>query len=270
MTSALKSRAAVHRAAVGVVLGLALSSTASAGPLVLPGWDLLETVPGTFFNFGFGPIPFNGVPLGSYDFGGAIGVQGTGTADTIVHRFDTADAPSETIDAELVALQLVTVAPVDFGAGLDFHYVTLQSARGGPASVGTLTIDFGPEPAGPPPPQPIHGTFDSFFDVFFDIRMGGLGGPIVFSGLEPIFSFDTPWSHYPPPGALEITGVNRFLNGTTRENDFWPVGVIQECNGPNGCHLVITAVPEPSLVLLFGIGAVATARVIRRRQRKDA
>jgi hypothetical protein len=43
------------------------------------GYDLFQTQDGTFFNFGTGPVPLMGVPLGTYNFGGTIGVQNVGT-----------------------------------------------------------------------------------------------------------------------------------------------------------------------------------------------
>lgn len=158
-----------------------------AGPLVLPGYDLFETLSGTAFV----GVPFEGVPIGTYDFGS--GPQKVGTTDTIVQRFDPASAPSTTIDIELVALQLKSSVPADFGLGLGTYYITLQSARGGPASLGAMTINF--DPRGEVSP---HGTFDSFFDVFFDIRLGDLDGPIALSDDERVDSRQNPWSHDPP------------------------------------------------------------------------
>jgi len=130
---------------------------------VAPGFDMFETQPGTKFQ----GDDFNGEPLGSFDFDGtnngafstsANGIQDTGTADTIVKRLEVASVPStpdsDTIDIELVALQLVSVQPINLGAGLDFHYVTLQSIHGGPASLGMMEITFDDANG---------GTFDSFF-----------------------------------------------------------------------------------------------------------
>src|ERR1700737_2000421 len=93
-----------------------------ASTTVAAGWDLFQTVsPGTTF----GGQEFEGVPLGSYDFG--AGAQPTANTDTIVHRLSAANAPSTTINIELTALQLKSVNPTDFGLGPDFYYITLQS-----------------------------------------------------------------------------------------------------------------------------------------------
>ena len=91
---------------------------AHADPIVLLGSDYLHTVDGTSFM----GVPFQGVPIGP------------GNTDTIVRRLR--DAPlagvgsSAIVPIELVALNLVSVVPIDLGAGPGFHYITLQSARG--------------------------------------------------------------------------------------------------------------------------------------------
>ena len=153
------------------------------------------------------------------------------------------------------------------GAGAGFLFVTLQSARGGPASTGMLTITFGPE--GIP-----HGTFDSTLNVFFDIRVGSLDGPIVFSNETPLVLMapDVLWSHFPPNGAVLIPGVNFLLNGQDQLNDFFPVGSFEERHPDGTVHGVETGtVPEPTTISLLAIGiAGIAARVFKRRKQAPA
>ncbi len=188
----------------GLIFVLVFSGVSQADFIVAPGWDLLDTLPGTQFMGN----PFTGVDLGSFDFGAPIGVKGTGNADTIVQRLaeaNTEPGPGTAgIPIELVALQLVSVNPIDPGPGLDFYYVTLQSARGGPASTGSMAITFN---------DPNGGTFDSFFNVFFDFRKGALNGPIILSNNLNLTADDVPWGRIAPPGAVTIAEVNHLLKG---------------------------------------------------------
>ena len=245
-------------AAVWAILDIA---SATGATTINAGYDLLETVAGTTF----GGVAYQGVPLASFNFGGTIGTQAVGTTDTIVHRLSpTSGAP---IATEMVALQLMTTAPVDFGLGMGFYFITLQSARGGPASVGQRTISFGP-PAAVGSPQ---GTFDSFFDVFFDLRLGSLDGPIAVSGDTMLSTHGVPWNQVPTPNELQIPEVNALLNGSDRNADFWPVGSF-DAGDPLSRHRVITAsIPEPASVVLLAAGFLClVAHQINARRRRPA
>lgn len=242
--------------ALGLLVAAAIPCRASV--TILPGFDLFETTAPTTFN----GVPFVGVPLGTYDFGG--GPVATGTTDTIVERLGPAIGPAPaTIPIELVALQLVSASPVDMGAGLGLYYITLQSNRSGgdpppgPSSTGQMLINFGPE--GMP-----HGTFNSFFDVWFDLRYTALNGPIVFSNNLTMTSNNVPWSHIADPNAPLINGVNNLLNTTDISNDFWPITPFTESHPSGAQHSVITPTPEPSIPVLslLGLGAI----LFRRRR----
>jgi hypothetical protein len=245
-----------------LVLGLlavlvGVTSPVFAGPTVDEGWDLFLTVAPTTF----GGVPFVGVPLGSFDFGG--GPIPTLTTDTIVERLAQATVGSPSISTELVALHLMSAAPTNFGLGVGFYFITLQSERGGPASPGRMTIN-GLAAEGTP-----HGTFDSFFDVFFDVRLGSTSGPIALSDTLLLTQEGTPWGHIPPPGALEIPGVNTFLNGTNRDADFWPIGSVPEQHPTGALHTVVftpNPTPGPAGLVLLGIGLLAAAGYEGRRR----
>jgi len=233
---------------IGLVCTL-LPGTSRASITINPGWDLLETLAGGATTF-LGQN-FQGVPLSSYNFGGSIGMKSVGTTDTIVQRLASASVPigpPVTVPIEMLALQLMSVNPFDpdgpGGAPLATYFVTLQSQRslseGGPGTMtlGTIDISNTGEAA-------THGTFDSFFDVFFDLRAGALNGPIVNSSNLGLNSSGNGWGHNAPSGALEIEDVNYLLNGFNTDNDFWPLSAISESHPSGAMHTVQSAIPVP-------------------------
>ena len=154
---------------IGLVVGTVAfyASSAFAQTDVLPGYDLFESLPATEFM----GQPFQGVPIGNYNFGGIIGVKNTDLTDTIVQRLSTASVASTPntaapISLQLLDLQLESTTPTTLGGlgPLGFYFITTQSQDGdGPASTGSMSITFA-SPAG--------GTFASSLDVFFDIHFG--------------------------------------------------------------------------------------------------
>jgi len=251
---------AVWAAVIGITAWAQPGECRAAGSLtVAEGYDLFASGEGTSFP-GLGALA--GVPLGTFDFGS--GPVPVGDSDTIVHRLDpvtvAAIGDTGTTRLEMLALQLVTAAPVDFaGNGLDNYFVTLQSARGGPATLGSMDITFSSLEG---------GTFSSFFDVFFDIRKGSLAGPIVLSDELRLTNDGAPWDRVPPPGAVLIQGVNYLLNGTDNGQDFWPVTPFQEVH-PNGARHVVTTgmVPEPSAWVMGATAVVVGLACARWRRR---
>lgn len=247
--------------AIGIA-ALALSGEARAqGSLtVAAGYDLFTTEPdGTTFP-GLGNLM--GVPLGTYNFGS--GPVSVGTADTIIQRTDTvtvgASGDTGTTGLVMNALQLETVAPVNFGGVVGDYFVTLQSTRGGPASTGSMSITFG---------SPLGGTFTSSLDVFFDIHFGSLTGPIVYSSDLVLTNSGDTWGRTPPIGAELINGINYLLDGKDTNQDFWP-GVPLIESHPNGAmHTVTYAMtPEPSTwVMLITAGVLVPAYAGWRRRR---
>jgi hypothetical protein len=127
-------------AALVVVLSSAAQATAGTTYQVDAGWDLFTSTPGATM---FDGVPFMGVPLGTFNFGGSIGVQSVGSADTIIQRLSTAVAPtkvagsSATVPLTLDALQLETVAPTTVFGPLDNYFITLTPSV---PSTGAMTI----------------------------------------------------------------------------------------------------------------------------------
>lgn len=177
---------------------------AQADYTVHSGYDLFQTDPSsTIFN----GVNFQGVPLGTYNFGG--GPVGVGNTDTIIQRTQDAVAAggsSATINAQIVALQLESVAPVN-GHTL---FLTLDPTM---ASTGQTTINFNSNGTG--------GTFSSFFDVFFDLHTDSLNGTIEQKGDIKLMSDGGMWSRIAPPGAVTINGINNLLDGVDTNQDFW-------------------------------------------------
>lgn len=232
------------------VVGVALFgiSPAPAGSFrVQAGYDLFTTDPaGTSFAPISGvPLLANcqGVPIGTFDFG-PLGTHPTGTTDTIVRRLDPATQSDPVVTVELVALQLrceMSLASNQLPTPVG---VTLQSDRGrnaldpanGPASGGQLAIQFAPDGNG--------GVATSNLSVRYDVRAGGINGPIINLGGALVgdtvnLSATAPWSHVLPPGVVAclkelselaahgviddgfiIAYVNYLLNGGDQSEDF--------------------------------------------------
>jgi hypothetical protein len=243
------------------VLLTAYASVALASSQLAPGYDLFFTRSGTEYNFmgtgGLGLVEFEGNPLGSFDFGGSIGVESTGDVDTIVRRLATANGPSETIPIELVALSLRSIDLIDIGNGPETIFVVLNADQGD----SEMTIDFQAE--GDP-----HGTFDSSLHFTFDVS-GSVSGFIV--TVEKTFvSNNEPWGHQ-AIGGIQIAGVNIFTNGSDTTEDFHPKGLVVEDNG-NGKHVaalqmaIIPTLSEWGLILFWLLLLAAGARFVVQRQ----
>ena len=216
----------------------------------------------------FAGAVFKGVPLNTFDFGDGNGPVDVGDTDTIVQRLNdaTVSAPGETatIDIEMAALQLMTVAPTDLGAGFGNYFITLDESE---SSLGSMDITFDDE---------FGGTFDSSIFVDFDVRFGALDGIIVSDGILELTSSDTPWSRFAPPEALLIEGINHLLNGTDIFEDFWPgvdpfgnVLPLIEVHPTGAKHTVRPASPAPDTsnsLLLLGIGLSSLIGLKRRNK----
>jgi hypothetical protein len=249
------------------LLVLVTALTASAAIVsVVGGSDYLATQPGTTF----GGVAFNGVPVGP------------GNTDTIVRRLDNAifSGGTASTSIQMMALDLVSAVPVDFGLGTDFYYITLQSARGGPDTTGRMTITLSsPDDHLPNTPE---GTFSSFFDVFFDVRKGGLNGAIALSSDLVLTNTGAVWDADPAPGQVIVPGLvgdlsanlhtNKIQNVDIYQMDFFPIGVFTEAHPTGALHVVggatgtsTTSTPEPTSLLLVAGGALILMGRLRRR-----
>ena len=186
------------------------------------GWDLLRTFSATMEADTNGDgvddiVEIKGVPFETYDFGGTIGVKDVGNTDTIVRRVQdvridaSGSGPiSATIPVQFEALQLVTKKRVNLGGGEDLYFFTLSQNGDNTGELRVESLDRET------------GTFEMEFTVTFDVRLGSLDGPIVDQrSLDFDQSGEVGWGRTPPEGAVQIEGVNLFVDGSTSETDFW-------------------------------------------------
>ncbi len=248
-------------------------SASQAALIIEAGFDLFPST-GFLDLDGPGPAPlqaYNGVPFSSFDFGIPFDSQSVGAADTIIERTATLNVPgsSGSIPIEIVGLQLQSAVPYDpDGPGplpLGSYFATLESRRSlseggpGPASTGMINVTETNPGVG--------GTFNSFFDVYFDLRIGALNGPILGSGLKQFTSGPGLWQRTQPGGSMvpAITGVDYFLNGSNTQADFWVSAPVVHDAGAGTQH-IIDPVPEPGTAL-FGVACLGFVAGRRRRKR---
>jgi hypothetical protein len=249
------------------LLGLLCLATSQLGSAaifsVLAGSDYFTTQAGTTFM----GVAFNGVPTGP------------GGSDTIVERqgavnLGTGGPSSGSTSLLITQLEMVSAVPTDFGLGVGLYYITLQSARGGPATTGSMTINLA---AGDDHTSAVpEGTFTSFFDVFFDIRFGAANGPIALSSDLTLTNSGASWDANPTATDVLVPGVvgdvtanlhiNKVQNVDLNQMDFFPVGTVTEAHPGQGAHVVTTtqtqtSTPEPGTMVLLGGALLALSRL---------
>jgi len=250
------------------LLSLGLSQAGFAARFdVLAGSDYFTTQAGTTFN----GVAFNGVPVGP------------GGSDTIVERTSNVDLGTGgpiagTTPLLMTQLELVSAVPTDFGAGVGFYYITLQSVHGGPNSTGTMLINLtaGDDHTSAVP----EGTFSSNLTVSFDVRFGAANGPIVLSPTLVLTNSGASWDANPAPTDFLVPGLvgdvtanlhtNKIQDVDINNMDFFPVNSFSETSGTD-THVVAntpntsnSSTPEPGTMALIGGALLALARVRRR------
>ncbi len=174
-----------YRISVAVVVGAFMLSVAGAvcAQDVAAGYDLLSTVEDVTIVFGTGegempPAPADFFGPGSDPFEGTVVCEGhppplpdvgacegdLGVTDTVVERKQVAELPgtpsTDTVDIEMVALSLVSVAPVTVtfdGGASSSDYDVQVTLHGTEPSVGTMDINKTHENG---------GTFDAELTVY--------------------------------------------------------------------------------------------------------
>jgi hypothetical protein len=267
LSPALHSRYSIFikKASSMIILFMLSVSFPVSAVLIMAGSDYLQTTEGTYLDFDFPGSPVPG--LGIVDF---IGKPiGPGNTDTIVKRLDDADLPNNgdngTIDIEMVALSLRSVDPVNIGG--TFFDLGIVLASGFP-SIGQMVITLD-DILG------VSGTFESFFDVFFDVELYLAGTDTLvqtITGLDPLhLQGSGQWGSNPPPGAVILPGTYGDLDANLHNApdpdyyDFFIEGEIIEEHPGVGVHRAKTAtIPEPNVILLFAFGLFGIAARMRK------
>jgi hypothetical protein len=219
---------------------LGWSCSPARGEVILPGWDVLKTVPGGTVFMGQN---WEGVPVAP------------GSYDTVMNRLESIDlvpSSSTTIGLQIVMLQLKSVNLFDpDGPGpapTSYYFVTLTPDQQ-PLGSMTVNVDAGTGPGN------WSGTIDSTFPVNFDVHIGALGGPVVLPAQTCILSSSgIPW-YWNDPSTGWANGVTFFENGT------WITTL------DTSHEAIVIPIPEPSTLTILCAGAVVPLALMRRRPR---
>jgi hypothetical protein len=277
----LLSRSLIGAVGLGVaLLGLPQSANASN---IIKGTDFLHT-PGngnTSFDFGtIGVVTFEGLTIGP------------GNTDTKITRLQDAifddnndgilERTSATINIQLTALSLESIAPVNVGGNLYDVFVglTANNPSTGTMTISHNTVDLVGGGKGFDNSGTWQGTFTSLFDVNFDAAFipQSVGSQFTLSNSISLINQGANWTHNPNGvlvrGQIGDDSVN--CHNTTGPGcdpgDFFP-GPAQHAKGspgfPNG-HETVVATPEPSIVIslaALGFGAALQKKWGKKNQK---
>jgi hypothetical protein len=119
------------------------------------------------------------------------------------------------------------------------------------------------------------GTFSSFFDVFFDVRLGSLNGPIAMSNDLILTNSGASWDATPRLVDVIVPGLvgnlnanlhtNKIQNTDTYQMDFFPIGPFQETEAGTVHSVMGATIPEPETLLLIGAALLLLSRLRFRR-----
>ena len=219
-----------------------------------PGFDLFQTVtPGTVVDLGaLGLTELEGVPIGP------------GNTDTIVERLQGIDpfnvGDTATIQIELVALSLRSVAPVDIAGDLfDIFVVELPPL---PVPIGTMTVRHDVADG---------GTFDASLPVNALLTFTQVGNPLITfnQGFFDVFlTLDGAWSHTASLGDVHnaLFPAGDFFAAVLPGTGGTPT-IIDERALLN-LHRVTPSTPEPSSLMLFAAGLLAVLGYGWRRRKQ--
>jgi hypothetical protein len=247
-----------------IVLAGISCETAWAGTVAL-GWDYLQTVPVTSFDF----TALSGGAVGVVDF---MGIPvGPGNTDTIIQRLADAtinagSAPTgltatqiallpNAIPLQITELSMESTAPVDIAGNFFDVFVTLDPANLA-NDTGMMSIYGGTT----------GGTFESYLNVYFEAQFHDPSNPALDFDVTPTLPFVlTPigtatWASTPPSSCIPTT-----------EGD--PADILHHsvCSAtglvpPQDFYLTGTT-PEPASIWLMAAGLLGIGTFMRRRRR---
>jgi hypothetical protein len=255
---------------LAVLLMCLICSPAWATPIG-PGFDLFETPPGRTYvdlsSFGIGIVQLQGnrAPVSAL-FPAPLNNPAINDTDTIVQRLAGINPlpPSGTIPVELVALSLVSVAPVNIGG--NFYDLSVLGGSlltpSDPSPLGSMTVNH--EFAN-------GGTFTASLPVHATLTFTQVGNPLnTFNQPFSDTFLTTPpgvWSHTPRPDDAHVDPpfpAGDFYAGVDPITGQKVLTLEQSLLAAHG--VLPAQVPEPISLAIAAVGAIGGMLFVRRRR----